>query len=375
MIERLLDAVSPELRAWLKEQKPKTAEELGNLANLHVQSRKGPLVGGKYVSTGCGEKNGKKKNSDSNADDPLSERKQEQNREKAPKPPSPPVRRTMKSEIKCFKCGKLGHMSFNCGKGRGRPSQGYLLCMTPLSSEQTEFPPCNVRGKINGKIAEMVVDSGCTRTLVHKRYVSSTALTGNKITVLTAAGERLTVPLAKVEFNSKQGKHVELVGGLDKLPVDCLLGRSSFGKTLSRQNILDQWEENVSADEIGEQEAFVMTRRQKALEEAQLRADELIDRESSLAVKSLSKKETKTEGPEEGDLQVLFEGKVKEGRGKKNSESDDVSKDHFPVNILDRNRKQLIAAQTSDVTLEKVRNEATEVPPMESDGYFLLMTS
>ena len=50
MMERLLDAVSAQLRAWLKEQKPKTAEELGNLANLHVQSRKGPLGGGKYVT-------------------------------------------------------------------------------------------------------------------------------------------------------------------------------------------------------------------------------------------------------------------------------------------------------------------------------------
>ena len=38
MIKRLLDAVSPELRAWLKEQKPATAEELVNLANLHVQA-------------------------------------------------------------------------------------------------------------------------------------------------------------------------------------------------------------------------------------------------------------------------------------------------------------------------------------------------
>ena len=237
-------------------------------------------------------------------------------------------------------------MSFNCGKGRGKPSRGYLLCMTPLSSEQTEFPPCNVRGKINGKITDMVVISGCTRTLVHRRYVSSAALTGNKIIVLTAAEERLTVPLTKVEFDSKQGKHVELVGVLDKLPVDCLLGRSSFGKTLSRQNILDQWEKTVSADEICEQEAFVMTRRQRALEEAQLRADELIDRESLLAVKSLSKKETKAEGPEEGDLRILFEGKVKEETGKKNAESDDVGKDTIPVNILDRNRKQLIAGQT-----------------------------
>ena len=39
MIKRLLDAVSPELRAWLKEQNPATAEELVNLANLHVQAR------------------------------------------------------------------------------------------------------------------------------------------------------------------------------------------------------------------------------------------------------------------------------------------------------------------------------------------------
>ena len=73
-------------------------------------------------------------------------------------------------------------MSFNCGKGRGKPSQGYLLCMTPLTTEQSEFPPCNVEGKINGKFAEIVVDSGCTRTLVHSKYVNSSALTGDKIT-------------------------------------------------------------------------------------------------------------------------------------------------------------------------------------------------
>ena len=250
--------------------------------------------------------------------------------------------------------------------------------MTPLTTEQSEFPPCNVRGKINGKFAEIAVDSGSTRTLVHKKYqyVNSPALTGDKITVLTAAGERLTVPLAKVEFDSKEGKHVELVGVLDKLPVDCLLGRSSFGKTLSRQNILEQWEENVSAADAGGQEAFVVTRRQRALEEALLRADELIDRESSIAVKSLYKKkrETKREGPEEGDLQTLFEGQIPEEKGKENSENGTVviepEKDNFPVNILDRNRYQLIADQKSDVTLEKIRREAFQKAPQESDSYF-----
>ena len=61
LMERLLDVLNPELRAWLKKQETKTAEELGNVANLHVQSRKGPLVGGKYVINRGGGKSGKKK--------------------------------------------------------------------------------------------------------------------------------------------------------------------------------------------------------------------------------------------------------------------------------------------------------------------------
>ena len=49
VMERLLDAMSPELRAWLKDQNPNTVEELGDLANLHVQCRKGPLVAVKVL--------------------------------------------------------------------------------------------------------------------------------------------------------------------------------------------------------------------------------------------------------------------------------------------------------------------------------------
>ena len=45
-------------------------------------------------------------------------------------------------------------------------------------------------------------------------------------------------------------------------------------------------------------------------------------------------------------------------------------KDNFPVNILDRNRYQLIADQKSDVTLEKIRREAFQKAPQESDSYF-----
>ena len=61
--------------------------------------------------------------------------------------------------------------------------------MTPLESERPESPPRNIKRRIGEKPAEMVVDSGCTRTLAHKRFVNEDSLTGDKIIVLTAAGE------------------------------------------------------------------------------------------------------------------------------------------------------------------------------------------
>ena len=121
MMERLLDAVCPKLRAWLKEQEPKTVEELGNLASLYVQSRKGQLVGGKYVTYWGGGKSGKKERFGGKADDSLPEEKQNQNQEKPWKPWPFPEQKTSKPEIKCYKCGKPGYLSFNCGKGRGKP--------------------------------------------------------------------------------------------------------------------------------------------------------------------------------------------------------------------------------------------------------------
>ena len=376
MMERLLDAVSPELRAWLKEQEPKTAEELGSLANLHVQSRKGPLVEGKYASINKSRGFIHQKQLYPKKELPSQEQRQERGLREQPKPVPIPVRRNTRPTITCYKCGKPGHMSFNCGKGNNRPAQGYLLCMTPLTSEHLEFPPCNVRGKIGGKSAEMVVDSGCTRTLVHERFVKNDAFTGDKISVLTATGERLIVPLAWVEIESGQGKHAELVGVLHKLPVDCLLGRSSFGQTLSRENVLEQWERNVSGHNSDTNEAFVLTRRQKTLKDAQKRADALIDRENTLAVKSLSKKELKENGLEQGDLRRLFGDKelVQEEVEEKSLNRDTevaVHKKELPINILDRNRNQLTEDQMSDVTLDKVRREASEKAPVETDGYFI----
>jgi len=162
-----------------------------------------------------------------------------------------------RSSIRCYRCKEPGHLSYNCPtkptstKPPG-PRAGYL-CLTPLNTEP-HFTEYYIEGFIGGKQAKMLVDTGCTRTLVHRKFVSKSDETANKITVLTATGERIVIPLAWVEIKVQQGTYKELVGVIENLPVDCLLGRSSYGRVITRQNLLNQWGDC--------DQAFVVTRNQ-----------------------------------------------------------------------------------------------------------------
>ena len=108
VMERLLDGVSPELRTWLKEKKPNTAEELATFANEYVQSRKGPLCG-KYVESGkkvdaafkrtfANVKQARHRN----INDIDSKFRQTQDRV------------NNKSNVKCFNCQEKGHYAHEC---------------------------------------------------------------------------------------------------------------------------------------------------------------------------------------------------------------------------------------------------------------------
>ena len=94
-------------------------------------------------------------------------------------------------------------------------------------------------GNLNGKNVQMIVDSGCSRTLVHEKFVIQDYYTGESIMIITANGDRVDVPLAWVTIQSKQGIYNELVGVMKNLPVDCLLGLLSYGKSLVKENLLD----------------------------------------------------------------------------------------------------------------------------------------
>lgn len=198
--------------------------------------------------------------------------------------------------------------------------------------------------------------------------------TGESIMIITANGDRVElVPLAWVTIQSKQGIHNELAGVMKTLPVDCLLGRSSYGKSLVKENLLDHWEQAVNSksepellDKGTHDSAYVVTRRQAALIEAQDRLDKLTDKHNELAIKTLSPRESKNH--EDIELGNLFD----EPNSKMDGYETDVSSElksvqdfpdqpeNLPQNIL-----QLIQDQKEDVTLRNLN--ISNVPPELGD--------
>ena len=408
-IEQLITSVSTELQIWLKDKQIQSTSEFGQLANEFVQARKGPIIDGKYVGkkstvnpakrTGEPKKNTSKEIECYNCSEkghyasscPLSKAKQTDT----------------KPGIKCFNCSDFGHYASNCPKPDRRSTKKVedekgLLCLQPL--ENKFAPDFSFIGKINGERSRMLVDSGCSRTLVHRKFVSKDMETGQFISVLLADGSALEIPLAKVSIRTGDGKEFnELVGVVDRLPTDCLLGRSSYGKSLTQDDIMAHWSNNANLDGVEEiDEALVVTRRQAILEAAQKRNEEIFDRENEIAQRNVSKPRTVDNSDNSicaSELNVLFQdsnvdslvedsendkivheeptnGKVEivheEPKVEKELIEEPNCSETTPeeyVNILLRDKTQIIADQQKDPSLRPYLKQYE--PLYDSDGYFL----
>ena len=112
------------------------------------------------------------------------------------------------------------------------------------------------------------------------------------MTVLMENGDRMRFTLARVEIKSRHGIHRELVGVVHNLTVDCLLGGSSFGLSLTKEDLLKKWDQCIEypckPGDLTKGQAFVLTRRQVALlQNAQTLLDRRIDEQNQVAVKKL----------------------------------------------------------------------------------------
>ena len=195
-IEQFLNGLPTEKRLWVFKKKPKTCIRAGELADEYEQARRKDI---------------------------------------------PPQQKSNKKGVKCHYCAKTGHIEKDCRKKMADSKEnicfycrkpGHLACHCPEKTGAgsvmmgQELSKGLLRaGTINGKVIQVLLHTGCSRTMVHRSLVPAQwMLEGQAVTIRSAHGETIHYPLAQVHL-SKGKRLIKFNAAVsDTLPVTVLLG-------------------------------------------------------------------------------------------------------------------------------------------------------
>ena len=238
MMEQLLNALPHEVRIWVVEREPKTVAELGKLADTYDQARR-------QLPEAARNEHGQKGKMVSKEEGKRGERRPPQEirrchncgmvghiardcrRGTRASGQQPEQARGQAREVRCFNCGRSGHIAMRC-PNNALFCRGVQERAATNVEPQSRSKPCRGvtrSGMVNGNlVGDILLDTGCSTTLVRRDLVSDERLRKGEVTVRCAHGDTTTYPLAEVAIEV-QGIHFKgNVGVSTTLPVSVLLG-------------------------------------------------------------------------------------------------------------------------------------------------------
>ena len=162
--------------------------------------------------------------------------------------------------LRCFNCKQRGHIAKNC------PHQ-VMYCKenkTPSHVQYMTREECGIlqRGIVEGReVADILLDIGCSRTLVRRDLVNEKMLEGEAVKIRCAHGDIVLYPLAEVEMKI-HGETIQVKAAVsDSLPMGVLLGTDvpKLNDLLEKKLQKNRGENGLK----NEEEALVMVTRAK----------------------------------------------------------------------------------------------------------------
>ena len=346
----LIELVLMKLPNWLENQMRnlncQTYEGLCEVIIRYISNQKPPSE--KFVKPL--EKENYRANKDTPSRGPATELKRVDTRN--PDKPQP-CSRDLKT-VECFLCGKKGHMKKDC-----RVKMEQAKCGVQITKKH--LPDWTKKVKINGQSMKALLDTGCTKSLVHPKCVQKKDYLGYQIPFQTASNKRTYFPAASVTLELEGKKLRIAVGVSEHLAEDMLMGRDipHFRQYLKKALDVEPGNnelETPSTTTMNES-GMVVTRAQ------QLKQDELEERE---------RLQQKQDGPIVSALYPVTDGsEVEESEAETTPPPEDRDGDaesDETVEYLDRviTRTELGHAQKYDSSLTKIREKASK----DSDPYF-----
>ena len=150
-----------------------------------------------------------------------------------------PPQKDIDKQVKCFRCGKLGHMRRDCRV----EMEGVNCCMVKGKSES--LPAWTKPVEVNGIPVIALLDTGCTKSMVHPRCIQQSDYLPWKIAYSTASACSTEFPVARLVLKVKGGKEVEMAVGVSKhIKTDVILGHDvpHFRRYLSEAMKAETWD-------------------------------------------------------------------------------------------------------------------------------------